>query len=155
MFSAAIRRVGHEHAEPLAQAAHEETGLGRVRDKVAKMHLAAERSVGTEDFDEPRAFAGQHGLTIEDWLPWGVVASVTPTNSPSAFMINHGITMLAGGNAVAFNAHPGCKWTSMRTVELMNEAGGVKSMGGAQLKPVIYDTETKPEIAVNQTEQAI
>ena len=48
-------------------------GLGRVRDKVAKMQLAATRSVGTEDFDEPRAFAGQHGLTIEDWLPWGVV----------------------------------------------------------------------------------
>jgi len=113
---AAIRKVGHEQAETLARAAHEETGLGRVRDKVAKMHLAAERSVGTEDFDEPRAFAGQYGLTIEDWLPWGVVASVTPTNSPSAFMINHGITMLAGGNAVVFNAHPRFKWTSMRTV---------------------------------------
>ena len=119
---AAIRRVGHEQAEALAKAAHEETGLGRVRDKVAKNHLAAERSVGTEDFTEPRAFAGQFGLTIEDWLPWGVVASVTPTNSPSAFMVNHGITMLAGGNAVVFNAHPMCKWTSMRTVELMNEA---------------------------------
>ena len=125
---AAIRKVGHDQAETLARAAHEETGLGRVRDKVAKMHLAAERSVGTEDFDEPRAFAGQYGLTIEDWLPWGVVASVTPTNSPSAFMINHGITMLAGGNAVAFNAHPMCKWTSMRTVELMNEA--VVAAGG-------------------------
>ncbi len=125
---AAIRQVGLDHAEPLARAAHEETGLGRVRDKIAKMQLAATRSVGTEDFDEPRAFAGQHGLTIEDWLPWGVVASVTPTNSPSAFMINHGITMIAGGNAVAFNAHPGCRWTSMRTVELMNQA--VVAAGG-------------------------
>jgi propionaldehyde dehydrogenase len=36
--------------------------------------------------------------------------------------------MLAGGNAVAFNAHPMCKWTSMRTVELMNEA--VVAAGG-------------------------
>ncbi len=125
---AAIRQVGLDHAEPLARAAHEETGLGRVRDKVAKMQLAATLSVGTEDFGEPRAFAGQHGLTIEDWLPWGVVASVTPTNSPSAFMINHGITMIAGGNAVAFNAHPGCRWTSMRTVELMNQA--VVAAGG-------------------------
>lgn len=125
---AAIRQVGLDHAEPLARAAHEETGLGRVRDKIAKMQLAAARSVGTEDFDEPRAFAGPNGLTIEDWLPWGVVASVTPSNSPSAFMINHGITMIAGGNAVAFNAHPGCRWTSMRTVELMNQA--VVAAGG-------------------------
>ncbi len=53
---------------------------------------------------------------------------MTPTNSPSAFMINHGITMIAGGNAVAFNAHPGCRWTSMRTVELMNQA--VVAAGG-------------------------
>lgn len=47
-------------------------------------------------------------------------------------------------------------WDSIKlAVDLMNEAGGVKSMNGAQLKPVVYDTETKPEIAVNQTEQAI
>jgi acyl-CoA reductase-like NAD-dependent aldehyde dehydrogenase len=117
----AIREVGVRHAEDLARAAHEETGLGRVRDKIAKNEFAATASVGVEDL-APRAFAGEHGLAIEDWLPWGVVASVTPTNSPSAFMVNHGITMLAGGNAVVFNAHPGCKWTSMRTVELMNQA---------------------------------
>ena len=30
--------------------------------------------------------------------------------------------MIAGGNAVAFNVHPNCRWTSMRTVELLNEA---------------------------------
>ncbi len=124
----AIRRCGNEHAESLAQMAHDETGLGRVRDKVAKNQLAANVSVGVEDFERPAAFAGEHGLTIEDWLPWGVVASVTPTNSPSAFMINHGITMIAGGNAVAFNAHPGCARTSMRTVELMNQA--VVAAGG-------------------------
>jgi branched-chain amino acid transport system substrate-binding protein len=47
-------------------------------------------------------------------------------------------------------------WDSMQlAAELMNEAGGVKSMGGARLKLSIFDTETKPEIAVTQTEQAI
>jgi acyl-CoA reductase-like NAD-dependent aldehyde dehydrogenase len=124
---AAIREMGVATAEELARHAHEETGLGRVRDKIAKNEFAAAASLGVEDL-EPRAFAGEHGLTVEDWLPWGVVASITPTNSPSAFMVNHGITMLAGGNAVAFNCHPGCKWTSMRTVELMNQA--VVAAGG-------------------------
>lgn len=123
----AIRAVGVEHAEPLARSAHEETRLGRFRDKVDKNVFAATRTVGVEDL-EPRAFAGDHGLAVEDYLPWGVVASITPVNSPSAFMINHGITMLAGGNAVVFNTHPGCRNTSMSTVRLMNEA--VVSAGG-------------------------
>lgn len=47
-------------------------------------------------------------------------------------------------------------WNAMQfAVELMNEAGGVKSMGGAKLTLAVFDTETKPEIAVTQTENAI
>jgi propionaldehyde dehydrogenase len=126
-FIEAIRKVGVDNAEALARSAHEETGLGRFRDKVDKNVFAATRTLGVEDL-EPRAFAGDHGLAVEDYLPWGVVASVTPVNSPSAFMINHGITMLAGGNSVVFNTHPGCRNTSMTTVRLMNEA--VVSAGG-------------------------
>src|SRR6476660_4628159 len=47
-------------------------------------------------------------------------------------------------------------WKAMQfSIELMNEAGGVKSMGGARLTAAVYDTETKPDVAVTQTEQAI
>jgi branched-chain amino acid transport system substrate-binding protein len=47
-------------------------------------------------------------------------------------------------------------WNAMQfAVDLMNEAGGVKSMGGAKLTLAVFDTETKPEIAVTQTENAI
>jgi branched-chain amino acid transport system substrate-binding protein len=47
-------------------------------------------------------------------------------------------------------------WNAMQFgIELMNEAGGVKSMGGAKLTAAVFDTETKPEIAVTQTENAI
>jgi branched-chain amino acid transport system substrate-binding protein len=47
-------------------------------------------------------------------------------------------------------------WNAMQfSVDLMNEAGGVKSMGGARLTLAVFDTETKPEIALTQTENAI
>jgi branched-chain amino acid transport system substrate-binding protein len=47
-------------------------------------------------------------------------------------------------------------WVAVQfAVELMNEAGGVQSMGGAKLSLAVFDTETKPEIAVTQTENAI
>jgi branched-chain amino acid transport system substrate-binding protein len=47
-------------------------------------------------------------------------------------------------------------WNALQmAAEMMAEAGGVQSMGGAKLKLSVFDTETKPEIAVSQTEQAI
>ena len=42
---------------------------GRVRDKVGKNEFAARASLGVEDL-ETRAFAGEHGQTLEDWVPW-------------------------------------------------------------------------------------
>jgi branched-chain amino acid transport system substrate-binding protein len=39
--------------------------------------------------------------------------------------------------------------------ELVNEQGGIKSMGGAKLKYVVADTESKPEVAGSQTEKVI
>ncbi len=136
----AIRAAGVASAERLARSAYEETGLGRFRDKVEKNVFAATRTLGMEDL-EPRAFAGDHGVAVEDHLPWGVVASITPINSPSAFIINHAITMLAGGNSVVFNVHPGCRNTSMATVELLNEAvvetGGPENLMTGVVEPTL------------------
>jgi branched-chain amino acid transport system substrate-binding protein len=39
--------------------------------------------------------------------------------------------------------------------DLVNEAGGIKSMGGAKIKYVVADTESKPEVAGSQTEKVI
>ncbi|MGE0733510.1 MAG: ABC transporter substrate-binding protein [Alphaproteobacteria bacterium] len=47
-------------------------------------------------------------------------------------------------------------WNSMQFgADVINAAGGIKSMGGAKLKPMVADTESKPEVAVSQTEQMI
>ena len=136
----AMRAAVIREAEPLARSAHRESGLGRLRDKAEKNVFAATRTVGVEDL-ETTALAGDHGYTLEDSLPWGVVASVTPVNSPSAFIVNHGITMLAGGNAVVFNVHPGCKNTSMAVVRLLNEAvveaGGPDNLMAGMVEPTL------------------
>ena len=39
--------------------------------------------------------------------------------------------------------------------DLVNEQGGIKSMGGAKIKYVVADTESKPEVAGSQTENVI
>ena len=39
--------------------------------------------------------------------------------------------------------------------DMVNEQGGLKSMGGAKLKYIVADTESKPEVAGSQTEKVI
>jgi branched-chain amino acid transport system substrate-binding protein len=39
--------------------------------------------------------------------------------------------------------------------DLVNEQGGIKSLGGARLKYIVADTESKPEVAGSQTEKVV
>ena len=45
----AMRQAAVENAEKLARMAHEETGYGKVPDKIRKILLAANKTPGTED----------------------------------------------------------------------------------------------------------
>lgn len=44
-------------------------------------------------------------------------------------------------------------WGFLLAAQLINEAGGIKSMGGAKIKIVVADTESKPEVAGIQAEK--
>ena len=78
---AVIRKTGLENAQAFAEMAHNETGMGRVSDKIAKNILVCERTPGTECLS-PMAISGDMGLTLIENAPWGVIASVTPPSSP-------------------------------------------------------------------------
>jgi acyl-CoA reductase-like NAD-dependent aldehyde dehydrogenase len=117
----AMRRSACEHGEELARLALDETGLGRYDDKVKKNLLAATRTPGTEDL-EPDAVSGDHGLTLVERAPYGVICSITPSTNPSETVINNAIGMVAGGNAVVINPHPGAKRTTLRTIDILNSA---------------------------------
>ncbi|BDU72771.1 aldehyde dehydrogenase family protein [Mesoterricola silvestris] len=113
-------RVGlRRHARELAELAVDETGMGRVEDKIKKNLLVINKTPGPEVL-RAEAVSGQHGLTLEELAPWGVIGSITPSTNPSETVINNGIGMLSAGNAVVFNAHPGAKRTNAFTIDLMN-----------------------------------
>ena len=116
-----MRKIACEHAEELSRMALEETGLGRYEDKVKKNILAATRTPGVEDL-EPEAVSGDHGLTIIERGPYGLIGSITPSTNPSETVINNSIGMVAGGNSVVFNPHPSAKLTTLRTIDLLNSA---------------------------------
>jgi acyl-CoA reductase-like NAD-dependent aldehyde dehydrogenase len=124
---AAIRDTMIENAAALAKAAYEETGLGRVEDKVVKNLLVTEKTPGIEDLF-PQAVTGDHGLSLTEPAPFGVIGAITPVTNPTSTIICNAIGMLAAGNAVVFNVHPNAKLCSVQAVVLLNRA--IRSAGG-------------------------
>src|SRR5437773_7112548 len=70
-FVAAMRRAARENWRLLSEMAVEETGLGRVSDKITKNSIVTELTPGPEDLD-PAVFTGDHGLTLIERAPFGV-----------------------------------------------------------------------------------
>jgi acyl-CoA reductase-like NAD-dependent aldehyde dehydrogenase len=124
---ASIRSTMLANAEHLARLAHEETGLGRVEDKLRKNILVSTRTPGPEDL-EPLIDTGDAGMMLTEHAPFGVIGSITPTTNPTATIINNTIAILSGGNAVVFNAHPGARRVSAENIRLLNRA--VLAAGG-------------------------
>ncbi len=124
---AAMRRAAVENAPVLARAAWQETGMGRYEDKLAKNQLVAERTPGVEAL-QATAWTGDRGLTLVELAPYGVIGAITPSTNPTSTIICNAIGMIAAGNAVVFNAHPGAKACSAQTVQLLNQA--IRGAGG-------------------------
>ncbi|GMW03709.1 MAG: hypothetical protein AMXMBFR84_48430 [Candidatus Hydrogenedentota bacterium] len=117
----AMREAAKANVKELAVAAYKETGMGRAEDKIRKNLLVAVKTPGPEIL-EPRARTGDHGLTLMERAPHGVIGSVIPSTNPTETVINNGISIVSGGNAVVFNAHPAAKGCSQRCVDILNKA---------------------------------
>lgn len=137
---AEMRAEAHQHVDTISQMAVEETGLGRVDQKVIKNRLVIDKTPGCEVV-EPTAFSGDDGLTIEEYAPWGVIGAITPTTNPTETIICNAIGMLAAGNSVVFNAHPKAKQVSAYTVDFLNaasvRAGGPENLVCCTEEPTI------------------
>lgn len=129
--------------EMLSAEAVEETGIGRVSDKIIKNRLAALKTPGKEDL-VTRAITGQDGLMLEEYCPFGVIGSITPTTNPTETLINNAISMIIGGNTVVFSPHPRAKKVSAKLITIMNkaleEAGAPKNILTMVREPSLEST---------------
>lgn len=145
LIIAAIRESMAAHAISLARDAHEETGLGRVEDKIIKNRLVTRKTPGPEVL-EPKGWSGDDGLTLMEKAPFGVIAAITPTTNPTSTIICNTIGMLSAGNTVVFNVHPNARHVSCRNVGLINEAvgraGGPPNVITAMAEPTIESAQT-------------
>ncbi len=143
-FISAMRAAALERAEELSRLAVEETGLGRVDDKLRKNRLAARATPGVEDL-RPHAYSGDHGLTLVERAPYGVIGSITPSTNPSETILNNAISMVAAGNTVVFNPHPSARVVSLTTIDVLNRAiaaaGGPRALLFAPVDPSIASAQ--------------
>jgi acyl-CoA reductase-like NAD-dependent aldehyde dehydrogenase len=141
---ASIRESMLEHAEELARHAHRETGLGRAEHKLIKNRLVARKTSGTEAL-LPQAVTGDHGLTLTEYAPYGVIGAITPTTNPTSTIICNTIAMLSAGNSIVFNVHPNARDCSMANVRLLHQAivraGGPANLVSAVAEPTIESAQ--------------
>ena len=139
-----IRKYTLDNAQMLAELGVKETGMGRVSDKIIKHQLVAEKTPGTEDLD-PKVWTGDRGLTLVEMAPYGIIGSITPSTNPSETVICNSMGMIAAGNAVVFNPHPGAKLTSNTAVDLVNrailEAGGPENLVVSVANPTMKTSD--------------
>ncbi len=135
-----VRRTLRENAQPLAHEAWKETGMGRYEDKIEKILLNANKAPGVE-FLDTGAWSGDGGLTVVEFAPYGLIGSIIPSTNPISTVACNAISMVAAGNAVLFNAHPGARACSNRAVQLVNDAivegGGPPNLICAIAEPTI------------------
>ena len=81
-----IRRLSRENAQILAYEAWKETGMGRYEDKIQKNLLNANKTPGTEILT-PSTWTGDHGLTLVEWAPFGVIGAIIPSTNPTSTVI--------------------------------------------------------------------
>lgn len=147
-----IREFTRAEAATMAWLGVNETKMGRVEHKKAKHILVADKTPGTEDI-VPTAKTGDHGLTLIEMAPFGVVGSITPSTNPSETVICNSIGMIAAGNGVVFNPHPGAIATSNYAVDLVNRA--VKAAGGPDVLVASMKKPTMESAAIMQSHPLI
>jgi len=98
----------------------EETKIGRLDHKIEK--LKGQRGIPGVEFLHPYGLSGDHGITLEEYAPFGVIGAVTPSTHSIPTAACNIISMVAAGNAVVFNAHPSAAKCAVTAMRVFNEA---------------------------------
>ena len=118
---ACIRKVCLAKADMLGLEELEETKIGRLKHKVEKLIVCAEKTLGVE-YLRTEAFSGEYGLTVQEFAPFGVVGIITPVTHSLPTLAGNAINILAAGNALVCNPHPGGAKIACHGARLFNQA---------------------------------
>ncbi|MEG2174102.1 MAG: aldehyde dehydrogenase family protein [Oscillospiraceae bacterium] len=145
-------KIIYQNAEPLAELAVAETGLGYVADKICKNtdtpavfydYLKDKKSVGII------SEVSKEGI-IDVAHPVGVIAAITPATNPTVTPLGNFMHAVKGKNALIVSPAPRAKKTTTDTVNLIRKA--LESCGApADLMQVVEDVTLEKSAELMKT----
>ncbi|MEX0775307.1 MAG: aldehyde dehydrogenase family protein [Phycisphaeraceae bacterium] len=99
-----IKRIAQENAREWGRIELEETKVGRLDHKIAKLELL--QNVPGVEFLRTHGTSGDNGIGLDEAAPWGVIGVITPVTHSIPTLSANAINMIAAGNSLVVNAHP-------------------------------------------------
>lgn len=115
-----VKKMCDANAQEWGRIELEETKIGRLDHKIEK--LQGIKNVPGIEWLSPRGFSGDHGISLEEFAPFGVVGAVTPSTHSIPTLACNVVNMVAAGNTVVFNAHPNASKCAAMAVRAFNQA---------------------------------
>jgi len=115
-----VKAMAESNAEAWGKLELDETKIGRLDHKIEKLKII--KLVPGVEWLRPDARSGDHGITLEEYTPFGVVGAVTPSTHSIPTLSGNIVNICAAGNAVVFNPHPSAARCAAIAVRAYNEA---------------------------------
>lgn len=115
-----VKRMAEANAVEWGRIELEESKIGRLDHKIEKLQII--KLVPGVEWIRPDALSGDHGITHEEYTPFGVVGAVTPSTHSIPTLSGNIVNIIAAGNSVVFNAHPSAARCAAMAVRAYNEA---------------------------------
>lgn len=116
-----IRRISIDQAVELGTMEMNETKIGRLEHKIAKLETLGRRAPGTE-FLSTQAYSGDKGLAVIEHAPFGVIGAITPVTHSLPTITGNAVSMIAAGNSIVVNPHPSGRLVAAEGVKRFNQA---------------------------------
>jgi aldehyde dehydrogenase len=134
-----VKTLAEKNAESWGKIEFDETKIGRLDHKIAKLQII--KLVPGVDWLRPDGRSGDHGITLEEYTPFGVVGAVTPSTHSIPTLSGNIVNIVAAGNAVVFNAHPSAAKCAALAIRAYNEAiyreTGIENIAGIIERPTL------------------
>ncbi|HEX3717377.1 MAG TPA: aldehyde dehydrogenase family protein [Verrucomicrobiae bacterium] len=115
-----VKTMAEANAVEWGRIELEETKIGRLDHKIEKLQII--KNVPGVEWLRPEARSGDHGITLEEFTPFGVVAAITPSTHSIPTLSGNIVNIVAAGNAVVFNAHPSAARCAATAIRAYNQA---------------------------------
>ena len=115
-----VKDICFNQAEELGRLELEETKIGRLDHKIEKLKII--RQVPGLEYMKCDAVSGDHGLTVTEYAPFGVIGAITPVTHSLPTLACNFVNMVAAGNTIVVNPHPSGARIACEGVRRFNKA---------------------------------